>query len=66
MTADRIAYTIQEAAEVIGVSPDTIRRAIRDGDIEARYLTRRPSIHRDELQRWFDSAPTAPFRRRSA
>lgn len=35
MAADRIAYTIPEAAEAVGLSERTIRDAIRAGDLAA-------------------------------
>ena len=56
----KIAYTVKEAAEATGLSPDTVKRAINAGDLKA--LTPRVSgrqiarqvIHADELNRWLN------------
>lgn len=53
-----IAYTVADAAEAVGVSPDVIRRAIRAGAIEVRYPTARPVIPADSLREWFRGLPT--------
>lgn len=53
---DTIAYTVQQAAEACGVSPDTIRRAIRAKDLPARYPTTRPVILKSDLESWLLAA----------
>lgn len=55
-----LAYTLKEAAQVCGVSVDTIKRAIRAGDLAARYPTSRPVIERTELQAWLEATPSQP------
>lgn len=41
------------AAELVGVAPDTIRRAIRSGAIEvAGYVGSRPRMRRTEVEAW--------------
>lgn len=56
----RIAYSVKEAAEAIGLSEDTIKRAIRAGDLEAhtprvegRQIARQV-IRAEELDRWIN------------
>lgn len=53
-----VAYTVQDAAASAGVSTDTIRRAIKSGDLIANYPTSRPVILRDELDAWLRASPT--------
>jgi excisionase family DNA binding protein len=55
---ERLAYSLAEAAEVVGVSLPTLRRAIDKGDIVPRYPSRRPVIPAAELQQWLDRLPT--------
>ena len=54
----KIAFSIEEAAEAIGYSPDTVRRAIRNNDLVARYANSKPVILATELQEWLASLPT--------
>lgn len=57
---ERLAYTIAEAAEAVGVSVTTIRRAIASGALPVRFLGQgrtRPSIDRDDLVAWIKAAP---------
>lgn len=53
-----LAYRVQDAAKVAGVSPNVIRAAIKRGDLIARYPTTYPVIEREELQDWLKSRPT--------
>lgn len=54
----KLAYSISEAAEAIGQSPDTIRRAIARGDLAAKYPNSKPVILASELSDWLDSLPS--------
>ena len=36
MSAPRIAYTLEEASEQVGVSQDTLRAAVREGALRAK------------------------------
>ena len=54
----KIAYSIEEAAEATGYSTDTIRRALRNSDMTARYANSKPVILGTELQEWLESLPT--------
>lgn len=54
-TATKLSYTIREAAETTGYSEDTIRRAIRCGDLPVIRKTSRPVILRTDLEAWLTS-----------
>lgn len=56
----KLAYSIDEAAEAVGMSTDAIRRAIRRGDLCAVYPTTKALITVDELRAWLAAAPTSP------
>jgi hypothetical protein len=60
-----IAVTIDEAAALVGVSRDVIKRALRSGELIARYPTSRPVIFIDELRSWLQSCPTESRRSRT-
>lgn len=51
------AYTVQSAAKAYDVSMDTIRAAIKRGDLNAKYPTSRPVIAAEELKNWFEALP---------
>lgn len=55
---ERLSYNVADAAAAVGVSPDVIRRAVRNGDIPVHYPTSRPVILRDDLEAWLASTPT--------
>ena len=75
LVADRLAerraagelplLTVAQAAEVAGVHPETVRRAVRTGALEvAGYAGKRPRLRREDLERWLrPSASSAPSRR---
>ena len=59
MTVDRVAYSVDEAAEAVGVSAKTIRRAVADGELTLHRLRgTMPRIRRVDLDEWVASAPT--------
>jgi excisionase family DNA binding protein len=59
----KLAFTIEEAAEATGYSKDTIRAAIRNHELIARYANTKPVVMATELQDWLTSLPTeAPTR----
>ena len=59
----KVAYSIEEAAEATGYSTDTIRRALRNNDMTARYANSKPVILATELTDWLGSLPTEAPRR---
>ena len=56
----KISYSIEEAAAATGYSTDTIRRAIRNSDLTARYANSKPVVLATELTEWLESQPTEP------
>lgn len=58
---EQLAYNIAQAADAVGVSVTTVKRAIAAGSLRVRYLGRgrtKPSIDRDDLIAWIKSAPS--------
>jgi excisionase family DNA binding protein len=60
----KLAYTFEEAAEQVGYSVRTLRRAAADGMLIVRYGTAsKPVIRHSELEAWLEALPTeAPVR----
>jgi excisionase family DNA binding protein len=57
--ADRIAYSIDEAAAACGVSTTLIRQALRDGKLAGRAISqKRVVITEEDLVRWIEESPT--------
>lgn len=54
----KLAYSIPEAAEAIGQSTDTVRRAIAKGDLAVKYPNSKPVILLSELEDWLESLPS--------
>lgn len=62
MTRPKIAVNMRQAAEMTGVSEDTIRRAIHATDppyLKAKKIGSRVSIAVKDLEAWHDSLPDA-------
>ena len=55
----KLAYTVDEAAQAIGVSTTTVWTMIREGEVMAKKVRGRTLVPRDELQRVLDQAPEA-------
>jgi excisionase family DNA binding protein len=53
---EALVYSVPEAAQVLGVSPTTVRRLIGRGVLPALFLGRRILIGRAALARWVDGA----------
>ena len=49
---DRLAYRPAEAAEAMGVSRDTIYRAMERGELRGRKIGRATVILAADLERW--------------
>jgi len=49
----KTTYTVEEAAEVLNCHPQTIRRAVRNGNLKAAKVGRGLSISRLELEAYF-------------
>src|SRR5262245_51408293 len=57
-SAAPIAYSMKDAARVTGCSLTRIKRAIRQGELQAHKDGRRTLITHVELQRWVAAMPT--------
>lgn len=59
----KLAFNFEEAAEATGYSVDTIRRAVRNSELTARYANSKPIILVGELNEWLSALPSeAPKR----
>lgn len=58
----RLSVTRSQAAEMVGLSKDTIVRAIRAGRLVEHYPSATPVILVDDLRAWIESAPTEASR----
>jgi hypothetical protein len=57
-TPPPICVTVDQAAAMVGLSAQAIRRAILQGELSARYPTSRPVIMIEELHAWVDASTT--------
>lgn len=48
----RLAYSMREAADSLGICERSIWQAIKDGKLKATRIGRSVRIHRDELDRF--------------
>lgn len=60
-TENRIAFTVQEVAELLGVSINTIRRATAEGLLPYRQLGRLVRYTREDIQAYLDAHRVAGF-----
>jgi hypothetical protein len=58
MSAGKLAFNFEEAAEATGYSVDTIRRAVRNNELTARYANTKPIVLVSELTAWLEALPT--------
>jgi excisionase family DNA binding protein len=64
-TTARRLVSLLEAAEMLAISPKTVRRYIAAGDLEAVRLGRKAlRIKLDSLERFIDAKPVGNWRRR--
>jgi len=54
----QLAYNFEQAATATGYSVDTIRRAVRNNELTARYANSKPVILASELESWLEALPT--------
>ena len=59
----KLAFSFEEAAAATGYSIDTIRRAVRNNELVARYANTKPVITVAELSEWLESLSTEPKRK---
>jgi len=60
--ADKLAYTIAEAAVATGLSDDTLYRKHQAGEITMKKAGRRTLIPAADLERLISNLPTLPRR----
>ena len=47
------AFSLKDSASILGVHPDTLRRAIKSGKLQAAKIGKDYRIARTELERYF-------------
>jgi len=52
-----IGLTVDDAAAEVGLSRDSITKAIKNNQLPAKYFGSKPLVKFTELMRWFDSLP---------
>lgn len=50
----KIAYTFEEAAEMVGYSVRTLKQHVADGNLAARYANTKGVIRHEDLHEWID------------
>jgi len=62
MTAvdERIAYSQDEAAALVGISVSTLKKAANDGYVPRHFLGRKPLYLREDLIEWIRSLDGSP------
>lgn len=55
----KLAYTVDEAAQALGVGVTTMWTMLREGDVVAKKVRGRTVVPREELVRVIDEAPAA-------
>ncbi|MBD1540996.1 helix-turn-helix domain-containing protein [Arthrobacter sp. IA7] len=60
MTIQKLAYTFDEAAEQSGYSVRTLKQAVADGNLAARYANSKGVIRHEDLAAWLDALPAEP------
>jgi len=53
---NRMAFSVAEVSEILGISEQHIYNSIRNGDIKKTKLGRRTLIHKTELDKLFQLA----------
>ena len=55
---NKLAFTLQEAAEMAATSVPVLRRKIDKNEISVRYINSKPVILATELESWLASLPS--------
>lgn len=65
---EKIYFTVQETAGVLGISPRTVYNSIHRGSvrkfIRPHWFGRKPLFHRDDIKAYAQSLPTEPMPKR--
>lgn len=54
---DKRGYDYAEAAHYLGISPDLIKKLVRESEIPVRYVKTKPLLDRLDLDAYFESRP---------
>lgn len=57
-STERVSLTVAQAAEMTGLSADSIRAAYRSGGLPVRYHGAKVLIRHEDLAVWVDNLPT--------
>jgi len=49
---EKVAYSVRETAEALGLHPNTVYELISDGKLPALRLGRKILVSRSELEKW--------------
>lgn len=60
MAVEKMAYSIQETSEAIGVHPNTIYTLVKTGKLPSITLGRKILISKIELERWLAAGQSNP------
>ena len=55
--SQQIAYNYEQAAEQCGYSVRTVKQAVSDGNLAARYANSKAVIRHADLEAWLDALP---------
>jgi excisionase family DNA binding protein len=56
----QISYTVAQAAEQVGLSERTLKEAIKDSRLAARYMNTKAIIRHEDLAEYIDRLPAEP------
>lgn len=56
----RLAYSYEEAAAAVGLSPSSLQAAVRHFDLVPSYYGSKPLFRVEELKRWLETLPDEP------
>ena len=56
----KISYTFEEAAEMVGYSIRTLKQAVADGNLAARYANSKGVLRHEDLDSWIDGLSAEP------
>ncbi|QDG65811.1 helix-turn-helix domain-containing protein [Pseudarthrobacter sp. NIBRBAC000502772] len=54
----QISYTVAEAAKAVGLSERSVRDAIKDSYLTARFFNTKALIRHEDLEAWIDKLPS--------
>jgi len=60
MATEKLAYSVQETAEAIGLHPNTVYELIKNGRLPAITLGRKILVSKIELQAWLKNGNQPP------